>query len=110
MTIYHIATEAEWAAAKRKGEYAADSLSSEGFIHCSTAAQVASTANAIFRGRRDLVLLHIDDTRVGATIKYEGAEGGERFPHIYGPLPVGAVVAEQAFLPERDGRFTFGAD
>ena len=76
--IYHIATRADWAAAKAAGAYTADSLASEGFIHCSTAGQVIATANRIFRGQRDLVLLDIDSARVEPEIRYENLEGGDR--------------------------------
>ena len=104
--IYHIATRADWAAAKAAGAYTADSLASEGFIHCSTAGQVIATANRIFRGQRDLVLLDIDSARVEPEIRYENLEGGvQLFPHIYGALSVDAVVAVHDFPPSADGSF-----
>jgi len=74
--IYHITSKTDWAAARAANSYAADSLASEGFIHCSTAEQVIATANRIFRGRRDLVLLSIDSDRVKPEIRYENLEGG----------------------------------
>lgn len=104
--IHHITTRADWEAARAAGAYRADSLASEGFIHCSTAAQVLATANRLFRGRRDLVLLDIDSTRVGAEIRHENLEGGrDLFPHVYGALPLAAVVAVHAFSPRADGLF-----
>ena len=105
-TIYHIATRNDWVSAQTSGRYAADSLASEGFIHCSTAGQVIATANRIFRGRRDLVLLSVDSARVAAEIRYENLEGGDQlFPHIYGALSVDAVVAVHDFPPLADGSF-----
>ena len=104
--IFHIATRADWAAAQAAGAYTADSLISEGFIHCSTAEQVIATANRIFRGRRDLVLLSVETSRVAAEIRYENLEGGtQQFPHIYGALSVDAVVAVHDFPPSADGSF-----
>ena len=104
--IYHIATRADWAAAQAAGAYTAVSLVSEGFIHCSTAEQVIATANRIFRGQRDLVLLCVDSARVAAEIRYENLEGGTQlFPHIYGALDVDAVVAVHDFPPSADGSF-----
>ena len=104
--IFHIATRADWAAAQAAGAYTADSLISEGFIHCSTAEQVIATANRIFRGRRDLVLLSVETSRVAAEIRYENLEGGTQlFPHIYGALTVEAVVAVHDFPPSADGSF-----
>lgn len=104
--IFHIARKADWDAARAAGSYTADSLASEGFIHCSTAQQVIATANRIFKGRRDLVLLSIDTGRVGPEIRYENLEGGGNlFPHIYGALAPGAVVAVCDFPPRHDGLF-----
>jgi uncharacterized protein (DUF952 family) len=104
--IFHIAARADWAAAGAAGAYMADSLASEGFIHCSTAQQVVATANRIFRGRRDLVLLSIDSARVKPEIRYENLEGGASlFPHIYGALALDAVVAVHDFPPQADGGF-----
>jgi uncharacterized protein (DUF952 family) len=97
--IFHITSEQAWADAKTRGSYTADSLASEGFIHCSGAHQVAWVANQRFRGRSDLVLLHIDPARLEAPVRYENLEGGrELFPHVYGPVPVSAVVDVTALL------------
>ena len=90
--IFHIATRDVWDEAARAGSYRADTLETEGFIHCSTAEQVAEVANVRFRGREDLVLLWIDETKARAEIKWEDAsDGSGTFPHIYGPLDVEAV-------------------
>ena len=61
--IYHIARRADWESARTSGLYTADSLATEGFIHCSTARQVLATAQRIFAGRTDLVLIAIDSAR-----------------------------------------------
>ena len=102
--IFHIASAAAWA--RPGGAYTADTLESEGFIHCSTAAQVLEVAHARFRGRRDLVLLCIDPTRVAAEIRYENLDGGdELFPHIYGPLDREAVRGAEPLELGADGLF-----
>ena len=81
-------------------------FSVEGFIHCSTPAQVLQVANARFRGRSDLLLLSIDTDRVDAEIRYENLEGGEQlFPHIYGELDRDAVIRVVEFKPQADGSF-----
>jgi prephenate dehydrogenase len=104
--IFHITTRAAWEAAVAAGRYTADSLQTEGFIHCSQAEQVAWVANTRFRGRTDLVLLHVDETAVGAEVRRENLEGGAQlFPHIYGPLPVSAVVKVTPMVPSPDGTF-----
>ncbi|HZM58951.1 MAG TPA: DUF952 domain-containing protein [Vicinamibacterales bacterium] len=104
--IFHITTERAWAEANAQHAYTADSLATEGFIHCSKADQVVWVANQRFRGRTDLVLLHIDPSRLDAKVVYENLEGGEQlFPHVYGPIPVSAVVDVTPFLPSKDGMF-----
>jgi uncharacterized protein (DUF952 family) len=104
--ILHITTRAAWAAAEAAGEYRADSLASEGFIHCSTRSQVAAVANDRFAGRVDLVLLVIDPAQVAAEVRYEDCyESGQRFPHVYGPLPLAAVHQVIDYRPGDGGRF-----
>ncbi len=108
MTIFHITTAAQWRSAQRAGTYEGDTLGTEGFIHCSTMQQVAVVANRVFRGREGLVVLHIDESRLSAPVKYENLEGGEElFPHIYGPLNA-AAVEEVTQLVSTDGEFRFG--
>jgi len=109
--IFHITTREAWAEAQSAGRYAADSLQSEGFIHCSEAGQVAWVANTRFKGRTDLVLLHVDEAAVGAEVRRENLEGGTQlFPHVYGPLPVGAVVDVTPMVPSPDGTFDLSSD
>jgi len=104
--IFHITTRAAWDEAQASGRYTADSLQTEGFIHCSQAEQVTWVANTRFRGRTDLVLLHVDEAAVGAEVRRENLEGGTTlFPHIYGPLPVRAVMQVTPMTPSPDGTF-----
>jgi uncharacterized protein (DUF952 family) len=105
-TIFHITKRGEWERAKREGTYQTPSLTSEGFIHCSTSDQVVRTANRLFRGQMGLVLLEIDTRLVQAEIRYENCEGGqEAFPHIYGALDPDSVVHVVTFEPGEDGIF-----
>ena len=104
--IFHITTCDAWAEAQATGAYTADSLRSEGFIHCSQADQVSWVANTRFRGRTDLLLLHVDESRVGADVRRENLEGGQwLFPHVYGPLPITAVAGATPLVPAADGTF-----
>lgn len=104
--ILHITTAQAWDDARAGGWYRGDTLDSEGFIHCSTPAQVLAVAGERFPGRHDLLLLVIDPARLSAPLRYEGAEAGEQFPHIYGPLETSAVMAAFPFPPGADGRFS----
>jgi len=93
--ILHITTAPEWAAAKEAGEYRAPSLETEGFIHCSTPAQVVHVANWFYREIPDLVLLGIDPGGLESPLLWEAstdAFAGE-FPHVYGPIALAAVLA-----------------
>jgi uncharacterized protein (DUF952 family) len=107
--ILHFCPRAEWEAAKAAGFYAADSLESQGFIHCSTPAQVAVPATALARGRPDIVLLVIDESLLAKPVVWEQGDppdpGGMLFPHVYEPIPVAAVVAVHDYPPEVDGTF-----
>jgi uncharacterized protein (DUF952 family) len=106
--IFHITSRAQWEAAQARGAYRGDTLDAEGFIHSSTREQVLRVADARFRGRRGLVLLCIDPALVRAEIRYEPS-GGERFPHLYGPLNLEAVVRVVPFEPQADGTFRLPA-
>lgn len=104
--IYHLTSAATWSAAVAAGTYAPPSLASDGFIHCSTASQYLATANLYFRGHTDLVLLSIDEA--GLPVRYEPPVGSSRpelFPHLYGPLPIPAVVAVTPLRCLADGSF-----
>jgi uncharacterized protein (DUF952 family) len=105
-TIFHITTRKDWNRAQAEGIYRAESLATEGFIHCSTREQVVRTANRFFRAQKGLVLLSIDTDRVGPEIRYENSEGdGQMFPHIYGELNTTAVTRVSEFEPDGEGLF-----
>jgi glutathione S-transferase len=115
--LFHLALADDWAAAFETGEYRASTigltLDEVGFIHLSHEHQVRFVADAFYRGRPDVVLLVIDPARagVGARVREEpGVPGGdELFPHLYGALPVAAVVAAPAVGLGEDGRLDLGA-
>lgn len=107
--LVHLCPSDEWSTAKARGELRPESLDIVGFTHLSTPEQVHLPANRLFRGRADLVLLHIDPDRLDAPIRWEpGVETDPesmRFPHLYGALPVGAVISITRYLPGTDGVF-----
>lgn len=103
--ILHITKRDRWEETKSTKVYRGDTLESEGFIHCSTLEQVIKVANAFFKSQSGLVLLCLESEKVEPEIKYEGIDGGELFPHIYGALNIDAVVQVVAFEPREDGLF-----
>ena len=106
--IYHIATEADWS--HRTDSYAPEGWRREVFVHCSTAEQVVPVANRFFGGRHDLVLLHIDPSRLAALVVWEISEGsGEDFPHVYGAIETAAVENGEPFPGGPDGTFDWWA-
>ena len=103
--ILHITHRDRWETAKNLGSYRSDSLATEGFIHCSTLAQVLGSANRFFKQQTDLVILIIDIDRVTSEIKYEGADPQNLFPHIYGALNIDAVTQSLDLETDSDGLF-----
>lgn len=91
--IYHVVTAVNWQKALQQGFYEADSLLHEGFIHTSKAEQVQGVLERYYKNQNDLLLLHIDETKLTAPLKYELAPSvNETFPHIYGRLNLDAVL------------------
>ena len=98
--VYKICDRAEWRAAWDEGVYrgSADDAR-DGFIHFSSAEQVAATRAKHFAGRRNLVLVAVRADELGDALKWEPSRGGALFPHLYGFLPLDAVEAVEA-LPD----------
>ena len=104
--IYHITSVWEAGAAARSGIFTPHAFAADGFIHCSYPRQVQAVANRRFAGRADLVLLEIDCARLTCRVVDENFEGGtDLFPHIYGSLPMSAVVRVHEFPCGPAGRF-----
>jgi uncharacterized protein (DUF952 family) len=96
-TIYHITDKATWAEALRAGEYRKSTrdltLEEQGYIHCSLPHQVRDVAERLYGDIGDLIVLAIDSSRLQVPIRYEAPTlGGERYPHVYGAIPVDAVT------------------
>ncbi len=91
--IYHITNKQHWQAAEEKGFFDEPSLQIEGFIHNSTEAQVPGVLERYYKGKTNLLLLHIDETKLEAELKYELAPSvNEMFPHVFGTINLNAVV------------------
>ena len=109
--IYKICPEELWRAAEAAGVFDGSPVDHEdGYIHFSTAAQVAETAARHFAGQRGLLLIAVDADRLGDLLRHEPSRGGELFPHLYGWLSLEAVVSVEP-LPVGDaGRHVFPPD
>jgi uncharacterized protein (DUF952 family) len=104
-TIYKICETARWAQAERNGAFRGSAVDlTDGYIHFSTAAQVADTAAKHFAGMSDVVLVAVEAEDLGGALKWETSRGGALFPHLYGPLPLAAVRWVQTLLLDDDGR------
>ncbi len=89
---YRILTAGEWAEFEREGSFAgAASDRADGFIHLSTAAQLAGTLAAHFAGAQGLVIATIDLAELGDAVRWEASREGALFPHLHGVLPIAAV-------------------
>jgi uncharacterized protein (DUF952 family) len=75
----------------------------DGYIHLSTAAQVAGTLDAHFARRRDLFLAAVDLTKCGTAIRWERSRGGALFPHLYGRLSRDLILASGSVTRDAGG-------
>lgn len=116
MTIYHIASVADWDKAKADGEYRISTkgrtLDEQGFIHASDLHQDLSTADFVFRedDAASLAVLVIDPDRLGpgVEVRYEQVLGSaDPFPHIFGPIIPGAVTETLSLARDEAGSFRF---
>jgi uncharacterized protein (DUF952 family) len=118
VSVFHITTRKAWRDAGGAGIYLSPSLTSEGFIHCSTSGQVVPVARRFYASQTGLVLLVLDPSRLTSVVKWEspadgvvpdGVPEGALFPHIYGPINLEAVVQVLDFEPDRNGEFRLPA-
>lgn len=111
MAIFHVTTRAEWDAATAVGSYRMSTkgaaLDEVGFIHASSAEQLPRVASFLYSGSDEpLVVLELDDDAIrgsGIPIRWEDGGAGELFPHIYGAVDTGFVVAAQPAEVDADG-------
>ena len=104
-TIYKVCEAAQWAQAERDGEFRGSAVDyADGYIHFSTAEQVAATAAKHFAGMSGLVMVAVAAEDLGAALKWEISRGGALFPHLYGALPLTAVRWVKPLRLDDDGR------
>jgi uncharacterized protein (DUF952 family) len=92
--LYKISSRQDWETAQANGLYEGSGVDRrDGFIHLSAAHQVRATARKHFSGKADLLLVSVAQEALGQGLKWEVSRGGDLFPHIYGALPLNAVIA-----------------
>jgi len=107
--IFKIVPRAEWESA---GESYAGSAHdrADGFLHFSTATQLAETLRLYYAGQNDLVLVAADASKLGAALKWERSPSrGEDFPHLFAALPRDAVLWVKPLVRGADGDFIIPA-
>jgi len=109
--IFKICRSAEWAQAVRDGVFRGSAVDmQDGYIHFSTAAQIAETAARHFAGQSDLVLVAVDAAALGDKLKWEPSRGGALFPHLYGDLPATAALWAKPLPLDSAGLHVFPAE
>ncbi|MDZ4095963.1 MAG: DUF952 domain-containing protein [Paracoccaceae bacterium] len=97
MLIFKIFRRPEWNVLRDAGETAGAPVDlADGYIHFSTAAQVAETAAKHFGDQSDLVLVAAETDRLGADLRWEESRGGALFPHLYRALRLEDVVWDKS--------------
>jgi uncharacterized protein (DUF952 family) len=106
--IYKILSRAAWERACARGSFAGSEHDErDGFIHFSTAAQVAQTAAKHFARTPELLLLWVNVEPLSGALRWEPSRGGELFPHLYAELPTSAVVRVEALALDAHGVHVF---
>ena len=103
--VYKIATETVFAPARATPSFAGMPIDAQdGYIHFSSADQLAETLRLHFAGQSDLVLLAVRSADLGDGLRWEASRGGALFPHLYGgPLPTAAIAWEAPLSVAADG-------
>jgi uncharacterized protein (DUF952 family) len=103
--IFKIIESAAWQTACREGVFRGAEVDlADGYIHFSTSDQLAETAEKHFRGRDGLMLVAVDEARLGEALKYEASRGGKLFPHLYGALDPSIVAWAKLLRRDETGR------
>ncbi len=106
--IFKIVPSPLWIQAEAEGRFDGAPVDlADGYIHFSTAAQARETARRHFSGQGDLLLVAVDAARLGAALRWEPSRGGDLFPHLYGPLPLSAVLQVMPLPLGADGMHQF---
>lgn len=108
MIIYKVCSHSAWQSAEQAGQFDGAEIDlQDGFIHFSTGPQLKETVAKHFAGQTDLVLVAVDDQRLGDDLKWEVSRGGAEFPHLYASLDVSVLKCVQKLPLGSDGLHVF---
>lgn len=101
---YKVLTADEMATLERDGHFDGAPVDrDDGYIHLSTADQLAETIDKHFAGRSGLHLAEVDLDALGEAVRWEPSRGGQLFPHLYGVLTLKTVLAYGPLERDEDG-------
>jgi uncharacterized protein (DUF952 family) len=107
-TIYRLLAAEAWQQAQASGSFQGSEHDlRDGFIHFSTAEQLAETARRHYAGQNGLLLLGVNAAALGSALRWEPSRGGALFPHLYGALPLAAVTRVEPLPLAADGQHVF---
>lgn len=105
---YKLVDLGEWEAARAAGAYEGSAVDrADGYIHMSTAEQLAETARRHYAGQTRLLLVEVELEGLGQALRWEASRGGALFPHLYAPLPLATARSERRLSVDPDGRPIF---
>ena len=102
MKIYHIVLPEVWEKFKDEKFYEADSLASEGFIHCSFADQLEAVLQRYYKGAEQVLILTIDTEKLTSKLVEEPSTNNEIYPHIYGQINLNSIISQQLSAVSED--------
>jgi uncharacterized protein (DUF952 family) len=98
-TIYHIVLPDHWQSFAEQAFYTPPTFEQEGFIHLSKKHQIEGVLSRYYVGVERVILLHLDEEKLGESLVYEPSTNGEMYPHLYGLLPKSAILEVQDLIP-----------
>ena len=106
--LYKILSGTEWQQVHSDQALAGFGIDlTDGFIHLSSAGQVKETVQRYFSGRDDLMLVSIDGSFLGESLRWEESRGGAACPHVYGVIPMEAILKAEPLPLGSDGEHQF---
>ena len=101
--IYHIVKPKYWKNFEHKDLYFSETFEQELFIHCSTNSQIEGVLSRYYKNAKEVFLLHLDESKLIAELKFEKATNEELFPHIYGGINKDSILKIETLVEISEG-------